>query len=372
MPLPSGPTRDEPDRFGVAVLEGQRRGRGAGLNPEGRFEAERREIVDDGWQSLDEAAPVRTEVREERARSAITRNTSPDIGFDRSLNAYRGCEHGCIYCYARPYHSYVGLSPGLDFETKLYAKSNVAEVLERELAAPGYVARTLALGTATDPYQPIERERRLTRAVLEVMERTGHPVAITTKSALVTRDIDILSRLAARGLAKVALSVTTLDRRLARSMEPRASTPEKRLDAIRQLTEAGVPTAVMVAPVIPALNDSEIERILDAAKAAGADEAGYVLLRLPLEVSELFKDWLVREYPDRFRHVMSIVRAMRDGKDYDASFGKRMTGEGPYAWTLGRRFELACKRLGLNARRMRLRGDLFEPPVPQGAQLSLF
>lgn len=372
MPLPSGPTPDEPDRFGVAVLEGQRRGRGAGLNPEGRFEAERREIVDDGWQSLEEPAPVRTEVREERARSAITKNTSPDIGFDRSLNAYRGCEHGCIYCYARPYHSYVGLSPGLDFETKLYAKSNVAEVLERELAAPGYVARTLALGTATDPYQPIERERRLTRAVLEVMERTGHPVAITTKSALVTRDIDILSRLAARGLAKVALSVTTLDRRLARSMEPRASTPEKRLDAIRQLTEAGVPTAVMVAPVIPALNDSEIERILDAARAAGADEAGYVLLRLPLEVSELFKDWLVREYPDRFRHVMSIVRAMRDGKDYDATFGKRMTGEGPYAWTLGRRFELACKRLGLNARRMRLRGDLFEPPVPQGAQLSLF
>ena len=350
----------------------RRRGRGAAVNMSGRFERHAVEPVDDGWDSLDDLPPLKTEVREERAKGLITRNTSPDISFDRSINPYRGCEHGCTYCFARPFHSFVGLSPGLDFETRLFAKTNAAEALERDLAAPGYVARTVALGTATDPYQPIERERRLTRAVLEVLDRTNHPVGIVTKSALVLRDLDILSRMASRGLVKVAISVTTLDRRLARAMEPRASTPPRRLEAIRGLAEAGIPVNVMVAPVVPALNDGEIEAILSAAAAAGATEAGYVLLRLPLEVAPIFKDWLARAYPDRFRHVMSIVRAMRGGKDYDAEFGRRMTGAGPYAWTLGRRFELAAKRLGLNARRSKLRTDLFEPPVPVGGQLSLF
>jgi len=354
------------------VAPDRRRGRGAAVNMSGRFERHAVEPVDDGWDSLDDLPPLKTEVREERAKGLITRNTSPDISFDRSINPYRGCEHGCTYCFARPFHSFVGLSPGLDFETRLFAKTNAAEALERDLAAPGYVARTVALGTATDPYQPIERERRLTRAVLEVLDRTNHPVGIVTKSALVLRDLDILSRMASRGLVKVAISVTTLDRRLARAMEPRASTPPRRLEAIRGLAEAGIPVNVMVAPVVPALNDGEIEAILSAAAAAGATEAGYVLLRLPLEVAPIFKDWLARAYPDRFRHVMSIVRAMRGGKDYDAEFGRRMTGAGPYAWTLGRRFELAAKRLGLNARRSKLRTDLFEPPVPVGGQLSLF
>ncbi|MQT12175.1 PA0069 family radical SAM protein [Segnochrobactrum spirostomi] len=356
----------------VGIAEDRRRGRGAGINPTGRFEPETREILDDGWGSVEELPAFRTEVREERARSLITRNESPDISFDRSINTYRGCEHGCIYCFARPNHSYVGLSAGLDFETKLFAKVNAAEALERDLSAPNYRPQAIAFGTATDPYQPIERERRLTRAVLEVLARTKHPVGIVTKSALVTRDIDILAPMAAQGLVKVAISVTTLDRKLARAMEPRASTPERRLAAIKALSDAGIPTTVMTAPVIPALNDSEIEAILEAAREAGATEAGYVLLRLPLEVSDLFKEWLVREYPHRFQHVMSIIRAMRDGKDYDASFGKRMKGSGPYAWTLGRRFELAAKRLGLNQRKLKLRADLFEPPVRGGAQLSLF
>lgn len=360
-----------PQPEATAVAPDRRRGRGAAVNMSGRFERQTVEPVDDGWDSLDDLPPL-TEVREERAKSLITRNSSPDISFDRSINPYRGCEHGCTYCFARPFHSFVGLSPGLDFETRLFAKTNAAEALERDLSAPGYVARTVALGTATDPYQPIERERRLTRAVLEVLDRTNHPVGIVTKSALVLRDLDILSRMAERGLVKVAISVTTLDRRLARAMEPRASTPPRRLEAIRGLAEAGIPVNVMVAPVVPALNDGEIEAILSAAAAAGATEAGYVLLRLPLEVAPIFKDWLARAYPDRFRHVMSIVRAMRGGKDYDAEFGRRMTGAGPYAWTLGRRFELAAKRLGLNARRSKLRTDLFEPPVPVGGQLSLF
>lgn len=357
---------------GITVAEHRRRGRGAGLNPTGRFEPHVRESVDDGWEGLAELPPLRTEVREERARSLITRNTSPDIGFDRSANPYRGCEHGCIYCFARPDHAFVGLSPGIDFETRLFAKSNAVEALERDLAAPGYQPKTIAIGTATDPYQPIERERKLTRGVLEVLERTGHPAVIVTKSALVMRDLDILQRMAARGLVKVAMSVTTLDRRLARSMEPRAATPAKRLEAITALSAAGVPVAVLMAPVIPALNDAEVERLLEAAAAAGATEAGYIVLRLPMEVADLFKEWLARDHPGRYRHVMSILRAMRGGKDYDATFGKRMTGNGPYAWALGRRFELAAKRLGLNKVKHRPRTDLFEPPVPVGGQLSLF
>ena len=356
---------------GLRIEVDRRRGRGAGLNPSGRFETERRQPFDDGWQTLEELEPFKTEVTVEKPKTAITRNESPDIPFDRSVNAYRGCEHGCIYCFARPTHSYMGLSAGLDFEAKLFAKPDAPRLLERELSKKDYKVRTLALGTNTDPYQPIERDWRITRQILEVLAKANHPVMIVTKSALVTRDIDILSDMAAKGLAKVGISVTTLDRKLARSMEPRASTPSKRLEAVKMLTDAGIPTSVLVAPVIPALNDHEIERILDAAKAAGATEASYVLLRLPLEVSPLFRDWLLRNYPDRYRHVMSLVRSMRGGKDYDAEFGKRMKGAGPYAWQISRRFELATKRLGLGRRGVQLRDDLFLPPAGSGVQLSL-
>ncbi len=356
----------------VPIDPERRRGRGAESNRSGRFEKLAFVPFDDGWQSLDELPPFKTEVQVEKARKIITRNESPDISFDRSINPYRGCEHGCVYCFARPTHAYMGLSAGLDFESKLFAKPDAAKLLERELSAEGYKPRTIAIGTNTDPYQPIEKTHRIMREILEVLDRFGHPVAIVTKSALVLRDVDILSRMAERGLAKVALSVTTLDRKLARAMEPRAATPTRRLEAIRGLAQAGVPVGVMTAPLIPALNDSEIERILDAAAAQGATEAGYVLLRLPLEVSELFREWLARNYPDRYRHVMSVLRSMRGGADYDAEWGKRMRGDGPYAWQIGRRFELAVKRLGLNRRTTRLRTDLFAPPIARGGQLSLF
>ncbi|SSC64310.1 PA0069 family radical SAM protein [Ciceribacter selenitireducens] len=356
---------------GLRIEVDRRRGRGAGMNPSGRFEPHERVAFDDGWESLEDMPPFRTEVQVERPRTVITRNESPDIPFDRSINPYRGCEHGCIYCFARPTHSYMGLSAGLDFEAKLFAKPDAPKLLERELAKPGYKPRTIAIGTNTDPYQPIEREWRIMRQILEVLNKANHPVAVVTKSALILRDLDILSSMASRGLAKVAISVTTLDRKLARSMEPRASTPSRRLEAIRALSGAGVPTGVLVAPVIPALNDHEIERILDSAKAAGANEAGYVLLRLPLEVSPLFRDWLLQHYPDRYRHVMSLVRSMRGGKDYDAEFGKRMKGAGPYAWQISRRFEMTTKRLGMVRRGMHLRDDLFVPPDGSGVQLSL-
>lgn len=356
---------------GLRIEVDRRRGRGAGMNPSGRFEPHERVAFDDGWESLEDMPPFRTEVQVERPRTVITRNDSPDIPFDRSINPYRGCEHGCIYCFARPTHSYMGLSAGLDFEAKLFAKPDAPKLLERELAKPGYKPRTIAIGTNTDPYQPIEREWRIMRQILEVLNKANHPVAVVTKSALILRDLDILSSMASRGLAKVAISVTTLDRKLARSMEPRASTPSRRLEAIRALSGAGVPTGVLVAPVIPALNDHEIERILDSAKAAGANEAGYVLLRLPLEVSPLFRDWLLQHYPDRYRHVMSLVRSMRGGKDYDAEFGKRMKGAGPYAWQISRRFEMTTKRLGMVRRGMHLRDDLFVPPDGSGVQLSL-
>ena len=355
----------------IRVPPDRKRGRSAAINPSGRFEPISRHVFDDGWNSLEELPPFKTEVQVERPRTIITRNESPDISFDRSINPYRGCEHGCVYCFARPTHAYMGLSPGLDFESKLFAKPDAAKLLERELAKEGYQPRTIAIGTNTDPYQPIERDYRIMREVLEVLDAHNHPVGIVTKSALVTRDIDILSRMAERGLAKVALSVTTLDRTLARVMEPRASTPSKRLEAIRQLSDAGIPASVMVAPILPGLTDQEIERILDAARAAGARDAGYVLLRLPLEVAPIFKDWLLRHYPDRYRHVMSLIRSMRDGKDYDSEWGKRMKGAGPYAWQIGRRFEIAARRLGLNAERTSLRKDLFRPPARAGDQLSL-
>jgi DNA repair photolyase len=356
---------------GIRVRPDRNRGRSAGINPSGRFEPVTRHVFDDGWNSIDELPPFRTEVQVERPRTIVTRNESPDISFDRSINPYRGCEHGCVYCFARPTHSYMGLSPGLDFESRLFAKPDAARLLDRELSKEGYEPRTIAIGTNTDPYQPIERQWRIMREILEVLDARNHPVGIVTKSALVTRDIDILSRMAGRGLAKVALSVTTLDRMLARTMEPRASTPLKRLEAIRELSEAGIPASVMVAPIVPGLTDPEIERILDAARAAGAQDAGYVLLRLPLEVSPIFKDWLLRHFPDRYRHVMSLVRSMRDGKDYDAEWGKRMKGTGPYAWQIGRRFEIAARRLGLNAEKTKLRTDLFVRDGKKSEQLLL-
>lgn len=359
------------EQSGMRVRPERNRGRSAGINPSGRFEPVSRHIFDDGWNSLEELPPFKTEVQVEKPRTIITRNESPDISFDRSINPYRGCEHGCVYCFARPTHAFMGLSPGLDFESKLFAKPDAARMLDKELSKDGYQPRTIAIGTNTDPYQPIEKQYRIMREILEVLEVRGHPVGIVTKSALVTRDIDILSRMAERGLAKVALSVTTLDRMLARTMEPRASTPTKRLEAIRQLSDAGIPASVMVAPIVPGLTDQEMERILDSAYAAGAREAGYVLLRLPLEVAPIFKDWLLRHYPDRYRHVMSLIRSMRDGKDYDSEWGKRMKGSGPYAWQIGRRFEIAAKRLGLNAGRRSLRTDQFVAAAKATEQLML-
>ena len=365
---------EEVDEFvvGSRVDADRSNGRGSGSNRSGRFEPVERQQFDDGWGTLDFLPPLRTEVQEERPKRIITTNDSPDISFDRSINPYRGCEHGCAYCFARPTHAYMGLSPGLDFETKLFAKPTAAKLLRRELAKPGYQPRTMAIGTNTDPYQPIERRYRIMREVLEVLDETSHPVGIVTKSALVVRDVDILARMAKRNLVKVAVSLTTLDRRLARAMEPRAATPQRRIDALRLLSEAGVPTAIMVAPVIPALNEPEIERILDTGAAAGVKEAGYVLLRLPLEVKDIFIEFLNREYPDRAKHVISVIKTMRGGKEYDSKWGERQTGTGPYAWQIGRRFEIAARRLGLNLERRKLRTDLFTPPKPETDQLSLF
>src|SRR6266481_4562892 len=341
---PAAVALDTPADGEVAVEGERRRGRGAQSNATGRYEPLARIAFDDGWQSFEELPPFRTTVTIDSTRKIITRNNSPDISFDRSINPYRGCEHGCIYCFARPTHSYLGLSPGLDFETKLFAKPDAPKLLEREL--------------------------QIMRRILEVLDHFGHPVGIVTKSALVLRDLDILSRMAQRNLVKVALSVTTLDPKLARVMEPRAATPARRLDALRQLTAAGVPASVMVAPVIPALNDAEIERILDAAAAIGVKETGYVLLRLPLEVRDLFREWLMANFPDRYRHVFKLIRETRGGKDYDSSWSKRMTGGGPIAWMIGRRFELACARLGFNKARTRLTTEHFDPPRRGPQQLS--
>jgi DNA repair photolyase len=349
----------------------RRRGRGARSNRSGRFETEAREACDDGWGSAAELPPFRTEITQEVAKSIISSNQSPDLNFERSVNPYRGCEHGCTYCYARPTHAYMGLSPGLDFESKLFAKANAAELLRAELAQARYEPKLIALGANTDPYQPIERKLRITRAVLEVLSETDHPVGVVTKSALVTRDIDILAPMAAKGLVKVAISITTLDPVLARKMEPRAPTPSRRFEAVRQLTAAGIPTTVLMAPIIPALNDSEIEHLLATAKEAGAQEAGYVLLRLPLEIKELFREWLATEFPDRAARVISVLRSMHGGKDYVAEWGVRQRGTGPYAEQIALRFRLAMQRLGLNRRRLALRTDLFRRPVPVGGQLAL-
>jgi DNA repair photolyase len=367
-PLPSAPAGD----MGSAVDRERRRGRGTSSNASGRYEPLARVAFDDGWQIFEQLPPFKTTVTIDATRKIITHNDSPDISFDRSINPYRGCEHGCVYCFARPTHAYLGLSPGLDFESKLFMKPNAPELLERELSAPEYSPKTIAIGTNTDPYQPIERRYQIMRRILEVLDRAGHPVGIVTKSALVLRDLDILTRMAKRDLVKVAISVTTLDPKLARVMEPRAATPARRLGALRELVKAGVPASALVAPVIPAINDAEIERILEAIAETGVRHAGYVLLRLPLELKDLFREWLIENFPDRYRHVINLIRETRGGKDYDSSWGKRQTGSGPIAWMIGRRFEVACERLGFNSTSVKTTTEHFKPPRPSAEQLDLF
>jgi len=331
-----------------------RKGRGSVTNPPIRFESTRTELHDDGWGTLAaefaELPPLPTELIRDSTKSAMAWNDSPDIGFDRSLNPYRGCEHGCVYCYARPSHAYVGMSPGLDFETKLMFKPKLPELLEKELSKPGYQAKPVALGANTDPYQPVERTLGITRRVLEVLEKFGHPVTIVTKSAGVLRDLDILQRMAARNLVHVCLSVTTLDLKLARVMEPRAASPLKRLEAVSVLARAGIPVGVLAAPMIPGLNDAELERILEMSARAGASRAGYVLLRLPLEIHDMFEAWLQEHHPDRAARVLALVRETRGGRAYDSRFGIRQTGTGPYAELLAQRFKVALRRFGLDGR----------------------
>jgi DNA repair photolyase len=354
----------------------RRRGRGAATNLSGRFETEKRDAFDDGWTREEAPEPLKTELTWEKPKTIIARNDSPDIPFDRSINPYRGCEHGCFYCFARPTHAYYGLSPGLDFESRLFAKLGAADLLERELAHPKYTPAVIAIGTNTDPYQPIERRWRVTRSVLETLARARHPVSIVTKSNIILRDLDILSEMGRDNLVKVFLSVTTLDRALARKMEPRAPTPEKRLEAIEALNDAGVPAGVMVAPIIPAVNDSEIETILTRAYSAGAREAGYVVLRLPLELRDMFREWLELHFPDRLKRCVSLIQSMHGGRDYESRWGRRMAGSGPYAWMIGRRFEMTARRLGYREEKTTLRADLFRKPAlagsKAGAQLSLF
>lgn len=348
------------------------RGRGAQSNRVGRFEKHQRDSFDDGWGSVEPLPLFETIEHIERAKSIITTNDSPDIGFERSINAYRGCEHGCSYCFARPTHAYLGHSAGVDFERDIYVKANAVEALRTELSAKNYRPKPIAMGTNTDPYQPAERTHKLTRGILEVMLETRHPVMITTKSALIVRDLDILTELAKLGLVKVALSVTSMDHKLSRKMEPRASSPARRLEAIRLLSEAGVPTAIFASPMIPAINDMELERILDAGKAQGAISAQMILLRLPGEVRDVFREWLLRHFPDRVRHVLSLVRDTRGGRDNDPRFGTRMVGEGPYATLLRQRFEKARERYGLDAKLPPLRADLFQAPKVESPQMSLF
>ena len=351
-----------------------RKGRGAGTNESGRFETEKRMPFDDGWgSSEDEPARLATTLAVDATRTIIARNDSPDIGFDRSINPYRGCEHGCIYCYARPSHAYLGLSPGLDFETRIFYKPNAAALLRDELRKKGYVCRPIALGSNTDPYQPAERKLGVTRSILEVLREFRHPVTIVTKGALIQRDIDILSDMAREKLAVVTVSVTTLDRDLARTMEPRAATPERRIETIAALSKAGVPTGVLSAPMIPALNDREMEAILGRAREAGASVAGYTLLRLPLELKALFKEWLETHEPQKAAHVLSLVAQCHGGKIYDSAWSKRMVGGGPYAEMLAARFDRACRKLGYSPRSTHmLDTSRFHPPAQKGDQLALF
>ena len=348
------------------------KGRGALSNPPGRFDLKHLAPVDDGWYLEETPDSIPTTLEAERARSVISTNDSPDVPFERSINPYRGCANGCIYCYARPSHAYMGLSPGLDFETRLFYKADAARVLEGELSRPGYVCKPIMLGANTDPYQPVEKKMRVTRSILEVLAHTRHPVTVVTKSALVLRDLDLLADLARDGLASVAVSITSLDANLKRTLEPRAASPQARLRTLAALHAAGVPTGVLVAPVIPALTDHELEDILTAAAAAGVGWANYVLLRLPYEIKDLFAEWLAQHYPQRAAHVMSLVRAMRGGRDNDPNFGSRMRGTGPFALLLRNRFRVACARLNLTSSgRAALRTTLFRAPGPQQAQLRL-
>jgi DNA repair photolyase len=356
----------------MSPLPPKPRGRGAASNASGRYESLIQEGFDDGWPPDEGAPPLRTTLTAEAARAIITRNDSPDIPFDQSINPYRGCEHGCIYCYARPAHAYMGLSPGLDFESRLFFKPDAAALLERELSRPRYEPKTIHIGGNTDPYQPVERHQEITRGIIAVLARFRHPFSIITKSALISRDIDLLAPLGRAGLARAAVSVTTLDRGLARVMEPRAATPERRLEAVRRLADAGVPTTVMFAPVIPGLNDHELEAVLERATAAGASGAGYVALRLPLEIKDLFEEWLAQKVPDRARRVMSLVRQMRGGKANDPRFGQRMRGEGPLADLLAQRFRTAKRRFGLERTRAPLDASQFRVPPKIGDQIDMF
>jgi DNA repair photolyase len=357
----------------IPFPQAPRKGRGAVSNAAGRYERAQREAFDDGWPAgVDEPPRLETIVTTEIAKTIITRNDSPDLSFDRTINPYRGCEHGCVYCYARPNHAFVGLSPGLDFETRLFAKTNAAALLEKELAHPRYKCAPIVLGGVTDVYQPIEKTLRLTRRLLETLQRSRHPVGMVTKSQLVLRDIDILGPMASLNLAKVAISVTTLNNTLARKLEPRAAAPQARLNALRRLAEAGIPTCVMMAPIIPGLNDHEIEAVLEAAAKAGVREAGYVVLRLPLEIKDLFREWLAAHAHDRAQRVLTLVRQMRGGKDYDATWGVRQRGEGPFAALIAERFKKATARFGLNRIKMSLDSSLFRPPKQIADQEDLF
>jgi len=356
------------------IFDGRKaqKGRGAVSNADGRFESRQHVAFDDGWDGPPDDTAPKTEIQIDASRGVLVYNQSPDLPFDRSVNPYRGCEHGCIYCFARPTHAYLGLSPGLDFETRLFSKPEAAALLEESLRKPGYECRTLALGVNTDAYQPVERKLEITRSVLEVLRRYRHPVAIVTKSALVERDIDILAEMASERLVSVYLSVTTLDPGMARRLEPRAAAPHRRLQTIRRLAEAGIPVSVLAAPVIPVLTDPELDAILAAARDAGAQSASYILLRLPLEVSELFQQWLEAYYPLKAAHVMTRVRDTRGGKDYDSRFGVRLRGTGPFAEMIAQRFALACRRLGLKPRDYSLNCESFRVPPRSGDQLGLF
>jgi DNA repair photolyase len=347
-------------------------GRAAISNPDNRYDRLHAEAVDDGWAPEQDLPVLRTEITDEVARKVITRNTSPDLSFDRSINPYRGCEHGCIYCFARPSHAFLGMSPGLDFETRLVARPNAAAQLHKELSNPRYTPKTIAIGTNTDPYQPVEKSREIMRQILEVLDAFNHPVAIVTKGTLITRDSDILAPMAAKGLVRVGISVTTLDPKTSRALEPRVPSPAARLRTIRQLTDAGIPVRVMVSPVIPALTDHELEAILKAAKDAGAVAASSIVLRLPREVATLFRDWVAAHYPDRAARIMGRVRELHGGKDYDPEFGKRMVGQGPWAKMMQQRFKLATRKLNLDRSLPPLRTDLFARPAQSGDQLSLF
>ncbi|MBT3914740.1 MAG: PA0069 family radical SAM protein [Rhodospirillaceae bacterium] len=358
------------------MITGQLKGRGAVGNPAGRFEQTERLAVDDGWWAGDDesdlAHKLLTKIRPDAARSVITRNQSPDIPFDRSINPYRGCEHGCVYCFARPSHSFLDLSPGLDFETRIFFKEHAAKLLEKELRKPRYKAAPMALGVNTDCYQPAERELKITRSILEVLDAFNHPLSIITKSAGILRDLDILTSMAERNLVHVMISVTTLDRELARKMEPRAATPERRLKTMQALNNAGVPTGVLASPMIPGLNDPEIEKILTACAEAGAVQAGYLLLRLPYELKDMFTAWLEAHYPDRARHVLSLIRQCRSGNLNNSEFGQRFTGEGPYAEIIRRRFHVAQNKLGIPERTLDLDCSHFEVPLARGDQMGLF